>query len=283
MSSSRQGIDESWRKLTPAEARAAGMEFVAGYVSQDTTGKNLTPAQVAAYRNAGIAIVLLYEYDPKAAADGFGGIARARADATVAIAGARALGAPLWTAIYAAVDYDVSPSDVGQIRDYVQTFSDDVRAAGYQCGVYGGLVAVQYCGNVIAPAPLLFQTYAWSGGVWDPRTDIHQVQNGVVIDGVTVDRDMSMVPNYGQWPPASPPVLVADVTVPLPVLHLGSTGIFVKRAQALCNVLGADLAVDGQFGPLTDAAVRRLQGAHRLGNSGVVDALTWAALLDLAS
>jgi peptidoglycan hydrolase-like protein with peptidoglycan-binding domain len=59
----------------------------------------------------------------------------------------------------------------------------------------------------------------------------------------------------------------------------GSKGAFVKLAQSLLNFAGAALAVDGDFGPLTDAAVRAFQTSHSLTIDGIVgDEQTWPAL-----
>lgn len=63
-----------------------------------------------------------------------------------------------------------------------------------------------------------------------------------------------------------------------PVLRRGAKGEDVKRLQALLRSLGSDLAVDGAFGPATEAAVRRFQTDRKLGVDGIVGPQTWAAL-----
>lgn len=65
----------------------------------------------------------------------------------------------------------------------------------------------------------------------------------------------------------------------LPMLERGSKGPMVRRLQALANVAGAGLSVDGDFGPKTDAAVRRLQGNWGLQVDGEVGKKTWPKLL----
>jgi N-acetyl-anhydromuramyl-L-alanine amidase AmpD len=62
-------------------------------------------------------------------------------------------------------------------------------------------------------------------------------------------------------------------------IHRGDKGDAVKRLQLLLNQHGADLAVDGDFGPKTDAAVRAFQKANGLTVDGIVGPKTWVALL----
>ena len=77
---------------------------------------------------------------------------------------------------------------------------------------------------------------------------------------------------------------------PHPTLREGDSGNAVKTLQTRLNAWGAArpaLAVDGQFGPATDAAVRQFQKTcttaatpnHRFEVNGVVGPLVWAALL----
>ncbi len=63
-----------------------------------------------------------------------------------------------------------------------------------------------------------------------------------------------------------------------PILQEGATGTAVKTLQTRLNAWGATLATDGDFGPLTLAAVRAFQAAHHLVVDGIVGPLTWAAL-----
>jgi peptidoglycan hydrolase-like protein with peptidoglycan-binding domain len=59
----------------------------------------------------------------------------------------------------------------------------------------------------------------------------------------------------------------------------GSSGDAVRAAQTQLNKYGAGLAVDGNFGSVTDAAVRSYQGAHGLAADGLVGTQTWQSLL----
>ncbi len=63
-----------------------------------------------------------------------------------------------------------------------------------------------------------------------------------------------------------------------PMLQEADTGAAVKTLQTRLNTWGATLAVDGDFGPLTLAAVKAFQTAHHLSVDGIVGPITWAAL-----
>jgi hypothetical protein len=78
----------------------------------------------------------------------------------------------------------------------------------------------------------------------------------------------------------------------LPLLQRGATGQPVKNLQGLLDAQGANpkLAVDGDFGPLTDSALRSFQANRHVANSvrqdgsgdGQCGQHTWAALLGVA-
>jgi peptidoglycan hydrolase-like protein with peptidoglycan-binding domain len=64
-----------------------------------------------------------------------------------------------------------------------------------------------------------------------------------------------------------------------PTLRAGSTGYAVTRLQrALTAALARTVDADGQFGPLTEQAVRDYQSTRSLGADGIVGPLTWTAL-----
>ena len=69
---------------------------------------------------------------------------------------------------------------------------------------------------------------------------------------------------------------------PLPrrkrTLRCGSSGAEVMELQELLNLRGAALAVDGRFGKLTEAAVRRFQRENGLKADGVCGEKTWEAV-----
>lgn len=66
-----------------------------------------------------------------------------------------------------------------------------------------------------------------------------------------------------------------------PTIKRGSSGAAVKQAQCYLNssLSGKGLTVDGVFGPVTDAAVRRFQGCADITVDGLVGAQTWSHLM----
>lgn len=75
-------------------------------------------------------------------------------------------------------------------------------------------------------------------------------------------------------------VIIPLFETPHPVLQRGSRRPAVEELQLKLNAAGANprLAVDGIFGPKTEAAVIAFQEANSLTNDGIVGAGTWAAL-----
>lgn len=65
---------------------------------------------------------------------------------------------------------------------------------------------------------------------------------------------------------------------PYPLLLLGDVGSPVDTLQVRLNAWGAHLAVDGAFGPATEAAVVAFQKAHALTVDGAVGPATWGVL-----
>lgn len=66
---------------------------------------------------------------------------------------------------------------------------------------------------------------------------------------------------------------------PWPVAEIGSNGHPIKTLQHLLRARGQNVAVDGEFGPNTEAAVKAFQASRGLAADGIVGPLTWAALV----
>ncbi|MEU9131722.1 peptidoglycan-binding protein [Kitasatospora sp. NPDC048540] len=70
------------------------------------------------------------------------------------------------------------------------------------------------------------------------------------------------------------------ITDARPVLKQGSKGDAVKQAQCYLNtsLTATDLVLDGDFGPVTEAATRRFQTCAKITVDGVIGAQTWSFL-----
>lgn len=82
--------------------------------------------------------------------------------------------------------------------------------------------------------------------------------------------------------PVPPPSTERRVTVDvsLPMIRRGSVGKHVAAAQSLLNVkAGQGLAVDGDFGPATDRAVRNWQAFFGMTVDGIIGPQTWGGLV----
>jgi len=62
-------------------------------------------------------------------------------------------------------------------------------------------------------------------------------------------------------------------------VRAGDTGPGVEQIQYLLIANGYGLEVDGEFGPVTEAAVKGFQQKNGLKQDGVVGPVTWARLL----
>lgn len=265
---SRPGLDLLWDN---------GYRFACRYLSYDRTGKNLSKAEADALRARGIAPVSNWEWD---AHDALGGYQVGVRNATEANNQHLACGGPPDRPIYFSVDFDTRSANMATIRDYFWGINSVIGSS--RTGVYGGYSTVD---QLLAAGAVswVWQTYAWSDGLWHPRAHIRQVRNGISLNGSDLDEDQAQMDDFGQWPttttPRPAPTWTEQLIMQLPTLARGATGLDVKRVQALTGAFGYTLAPDGVFGPLTDSAVRSFQGRHGLLVDGIVGQHTWTALL----
>ncbi|MFN0088301.1 MAG: neuraminidase-like domain-containing protein [Blastocatellia bacterium] len=73
-------------------------------------------------------------------------------------------------------------------------------------------------------------------------------------------------------------IIIPVLETPRPTLALGARRRAVVELQLKLNASGAGLKMDGNFGPLTRAAVIAFQQANNLTADGIVGAATWARL-----
>ena len=187
----RQGVDYSWARPAPSSLHDQGYTFAVRYLSYDDSGKNLTRDEADALIAAGIDVVSNWENSAGDALDGFEAGAQYARDAE---AQAAANGMPPTRPIYFSVDFDASPAQ----QDALNAYFDGVASVigRERTGAYGGYYVIQRLFDA-GKITYGWQTYAWSGGQWEPRAQLRQVENGIA--GGTLDRDEAVAPDFGQW------------------------------------------------------------------------------------
>lgn len=283
------GADYSNNQTPTRILLAHGASFACRYASTLGNPKNLTPDEARLLPAAGIGIVSLFETTANRALSGRPG---GHDDSVSGRAQHRPLGLSDDRPLYFTVDWDMQASQEPAVFDYFRGAHDGAPAS--PLGVYGGLRA---CESLLGAGlvDFVFQTYAWSGGLWAATTHLRQVHNGANWDGFTVDLDEAHAADYGQWGAANPPA-PGPAPVPtnwtdamirnLPNISQGAKDpaggpLLVHRLQAILrDVAGyGELGVDGDFGPLTNNALRNYQGTRGLTADGIVGPHTWQSIL----
>jgi Peptidase family M23/Putative peptidoglycan binding domain len=95
------------------------------------------------------------------------------------------------------------------------------------------------------------------------------------------DFDVNPYPYLLEWcNPPEPPAPPAPPATGWPTLALGSSDhSLVMTFQYLMNANGAGLAVDGDFGPQTEAAVKFIQGLNGWEPTGIVGENEWRSVI----
>ena len=272
-----EGVDYSVSRPSPSGLYTAGKRFAMRYVGLGTSDKHLTWSERAALHSAGLGIGVVCEGTEA-------WMLRGRdAGIEAAVISNRHVvkcGLPPWTPIFFAADFQ---GNIYQWNAVLNCLRGAESVIGYdRTGLYGGYECVRYVVQEMG-ARYYWQTHAWSHGMWHPSAHIQQYHNGVTVAGGDCDLVRTSFVTSGIVFPTGFPVNYPSWTerliVNLPTLSRGSTGTPVKRAQALANVFGADLAEDGHFGPITESKVRHFQSTHNCGVDGIVGPQTWTALL----
>ncbi|NUR03056.1 MAG: DUF1906 domain-containing protein [Streptomyces sp.] len=194
------GVDIAWDRPTVAAIQKVGAHFVARYLSTDPN-KNITAAEVTAYRGAGIGTVVVWETTTGRAT---AGRAAGVADAQAAEVERKAVGLPSDMPIHFAVDEDTTWSSVAAYMSGAASVLGQQRV-----GVYGGYKVIE--GAAAAGYRYLWQTVAWSGGLWSTHATIRQT-GGTTLNG-GADWDTAETPDFGQYPrPTTPQEIDMDAT-----------------------------------------------------------------------
>jgi hypothetical protein len=201
------GVDYPWRHPGGAALAAAGKEFAFRYLSHDVSKTLMRPEadDLAAH---GIAMAVVYEDAAQRATDGqqagVNDAVAAKRMTKGTLPGYTDLAMPDDRPIYFACDFDAQWS---QVQSYL---AGAALAIGKdRVGVYGGLNVVTGAHN--AGYKWLWQTGAWSHGLWHPAAQVRQLIETQTIGGVECDVDVAMTTDYGQWTPGGDPVTPADI------------------------------------------------------------------------
>ena len=205
----RFGVDYSFARPSPATLRGQGYTFAARYLSY-SSGKNLSKSEADDLIAHGLDVVSNWEESATAALDGY---SQGASDAKAAEAQALADGAPSTRPIYFSVDFDATPGQQAAINDYFDGVASVIGRN--RTGAYGGYYVIERLFDA-GKITWGWQTYAWSGGQWDSRAHLRQIENG--IDDDCCDKDEAVAADFGQWPystgetgptPPKPPVPTA--------------------------------------------------------------------------
>jgi hypothetical protein len=212
-----RGVDYSFTRRAASDLRAAGYTFAARYLAYQPNDKVLLPAEATSLHQGGIGIVLNWEQTDTDPLQGFNtGVAHARE----ALRQANVLGAPSNRPIYFSVDFDATPGQQAAINSYFDGVISVIGIA--RTGAYGGYWVIKRLFDA-GKIRWGWQTYAWSGGNWDSRAQLRQVQNGVNCDARDTARqcdiDDAMAADFGQWggsvvspPPAQTKCTAQEIT-----------------------------------------------------------------------
>jgi hypothetical protein len=122
---------------------------------------------------------------------------------------------------------------------------------------------------VLAIIAILSRTDGDGGGGATPTTTV--VAATTTTPGAAADPEKG---NWGNWP-----------TTAKPAIALGASGEVVRYLQGVLRAKASatEIVVDGDFGPVTDGAVRRFQRFVGLIDDGKVGPQTWAAIDRIAT
>ncbi|MCL6456428.1 MAG: DUF1906 domain-containing protein [Gorillibacterium sp.] len=176
--------------------RVDGYEFVCRYLVP-SGWKRLTRIEADELSAAGMQIVSVYETTANRA---LGGRDAGLVDGTIAARVATAVGQPVGSRIYFAVDFDATPKQMPTVINYIKAVSE--TAANFVTGVYGSAAVIEAVMAAKACSGF-WQTYAWSKGRKVVGIQIYQYDNGPsglgrTVHDVNVDLDIASG-DVGWW------------------------------------------------------------------------------------
>ncbi|HEU5219177.1 MAG TPA: DUF1906 domain-containing protein [Gemmatimonadales bacterium] len=241
------GVDYSFDRPSPVCLKSKGWWFACRYFGPGS-GKLATPAEVKAIHAAGLSVVALAE---GYARDALLGYEKGAEHARMADTAAFQAGMPNDRPIYFAVDFDMTVAQRPAVRAYLKGCADVMGAE--RVGVYGGIRTTEWAWQN-RYAAWVFQTYAWSNGVWGDHAYLRQFSNNRAACGGTVDLCYATVTDWGQWPHAKETIGPAP-SAPAPVVTSGPWD-FRPEIQGIGNDLNNHSTRTRSFSSIMDGLRR---------------------------
>ncbi|WP_067652869.1 DUF1906 domain-containing protein [Nocardia harenae] len=198
-------IDYSGGVPSAAAIAEAGHAGVIRYVSDRRpgaewmAGKPLRSGEVAELRDAGLEIVSCYQFGKGPTADWRGGLAAGRQHAERGLELHREAGGPEDRPIYAAIDDNPTPVEFAtMIAPYLLGWNGVVGKGN--TGIYANAPTIELAR--VAGLATWFWQHDWGTpkGFTHPAAHLHQFEiDKRAIDGVGIDRNHILRPQYGQW------------------------------------------------------------------------------------
>lgn len=203
------GVD-SYDSISAATANVLknnGKNFaIRYYTNSSSSEKLLTASEVTTIHNADLEIVSVYQDDGRDISSF--SETEANIDAEKALELASALGQPLESAIYFAVDYSPSDTEINTIKQYFQIIKNKLSGK-YKVGVYG---TAKIC-EIIKPN---YANYSWlshstGASSTSPEGDSDYIaydsqmkynikqSEPISYNGHSFDNDTAIGPDFGQW------------------------------------------------------------------------------------
>jgi hypothetical protein len=127
-----------------------------------------------------------------------------------------------------------------------------------------------------APSAAVAAEAPWVSPTSPPRCTTDQMNSGDVATCViTLGPGL---PETRGWPQPPFPEPENPTVIPWVDLAVGATGLVVAKVQSALVAWGAEIVADGQFGAVTQTAVKSYQTAIGLASTGIVDEATATSL-----
>lgn len=179
-------------KLTEKMARdlkGAGFEYAARYLGE--SWKSFDKKEGEIIQKAGIKLISVFQKSANKLS--YFTEEQGSVDGKDAEKWAKAVGQPEGTAIYFAVDCDVTGKQMSTIQSYFLAVKKQLPS--YKVGIYGSYAVMYGMKNY---GDYFWQTYAWSRGEVAPFIHMYQHENNIIIEGVNIDRNRIMQ-SPGHW------------------------------------------------------------------------------------